>query len=102
MSRILTIQCPHCRGHLEIDSQNGEIVRKWGAQEKPPSAEDRFADALKKVQNQKKELEGKFQTSKEQLQSKKKEAQEIFEKGIRQVQQEGGKVERPQREIDLD
>ena len=102
MGKILTVQCPHCSGHLELDSQSGEIVRKWGAEEKPPSAEDRFADAFKKVQNQKQALEAKFQSSQDQLKSKKREAQELFEKGIKQVQQDGGKVERPQRDIDLD
>jgi cob(I)alamin adenosyltransferase len=63
---------------------------------------DRLGSSLKKLEEEKEGRKTLFEKTTNQLQKKKEIADKLFRQGVEQIQKEGGKVERPLRDMDLD
>jgi len=69
-----------------------------GAGEKP----DKLAATLNKLEDEKKKRQTLFEKASSDLQRKKDLAEKLFRKNVEDINKDGGKVEKPFREMDLD
>jgi cob(I)alamin adenosyltransferase len=63
---------------------------------------DRMAASLGKLEMEKERRKSLFEKTTSELQKKKEEAEKLFRQNVDQINQQGGTVEKPVREIDLD
>jgi hypothetical protein len=84
MKRELTVTCPGCHTILVIDRNNGAVLetRKKLVEE---SSGDRFADAFKKVDEDKKKRDDLFDTLGQTLAKRKKAAEELFNASLEEA-----------------
>lgn len=81
-ARTHLVECPLCRGTLEVEAQTGKVVGKWEKRDKNKPTEERFKDALEKEKETKNRLGEYFQSAQSQMDEKKKKAEEIFKKNL--------------------
>jgi cob(I)alamin adenosyltransferase len=63
---------------------------------------DRLSTTLQKLEEQKKARQTLFERTSSELQKKKDAADKLFRQSVDRIQQDGGKVEKPVRDMDLD
>ena len=96
------LECPFCKGTLEVSADSGKILQKWPAgQLQGSSPQECFGDALKKMDEAKKKREDYFSNAASQMQDKKKKAQKLFEEQVKKIKEEG-LDKPPERPFDLD
>jgi hypothetical protein len=94
------VECPFCRGRLEVDAGSGKVVNKWDAKKKSASG-DSMKDAFEKLKADQEKRKNFFETAKEELERRKREADEKFEREKERINREGD-VSRPPNPFDLD
>jgi len=87
----------HQEGGTEIPWQN---VSHEGTAAAP--SQDRLEATLHKLVDEKKKRETLFEKTAQELERKKKAAENLFRKNVDTINKDGGTVEKPFREIDLD
>ncbi|MEK7287748.1 MAG: hypothetical protein AAB091_04235 [Elusimicrobiota bacterium] len=96
------IECPFCRGTLEVGADSGKVLQKWpSGRLQGGSPEERFGDALKKMDEAKKKREDYFSNAASEMQDKKKKAQRLFEEQVKKIKKEGLETP-PERPFDFD
>ena len=73
---------------------------KTSSEISPPA--DRLGATLKKLEVEKENRKTLFEKASGQLQKKKEMADKLFRQNVDQINKDGGKVEKPFRELDLD
>jgi cob(I)alamin adenosyltransferase len=88
-----------------VNFQEGGTETAWinpsGDSPGQPQA-DRLTASLGKLEMEKERRKSLFEKTTSDLQKKKAEAEKLFKQNVDQINKEGGKVEKPVREIDLD
>ncbi len=94
------IDCPICKGRIEVDKKSGLVLRHW---EKPETKAggDPMQDAFKKMKEDKSRLESYFTNAGKSMEDKKKELEEKFEKEKKRIK-DSGDTSRPINPMDLD
>jgi cob(I)alamin adenosyltransferase len=93
-----------------INTQEGGAEASWtyseteGAKTASETAQpaDRLGATLKKLETEKEGRKTLFEKTTSQIQKKKEIADKLFRQNVDQINKEGGKVERPLRDMDLD
>jgi len=88
-----------CGGTLEVDTENGKVVRHFP--KKTRAGEDPLAEALKEVKEGVAKLEEKFKASKDREKTKLDRLDQAFREKKRKIE-ESGDTEKPLRPIDLE
>jgi len=102
MEKTIYVECPHCRGMLEVEVESGKVVNNWKHDEAPKSADERLKGALHKIEEDKKKRKDLFESTRGQLNEKKKDAADAFQKEVEKMRKEGKPIEPLKRPIDLD
>ncbi len=102
MEKTIYVECPSCKGMLEVNVESGKVVNNWKHNEMPKSAEERLKGALQKIEESKKKRKDLFESTRGELDEKKKDAQDAFQKEVEKIRKEGKPVEPPPRPFDLD
>lgn len=100
MARTVFATCPMCGGMLEVNTENGKVVRHFPKKERV-GADDALADALKEVREGSTKLEERFKASREREKHKFDKLDQTFREKKKEVE-ESGDTGRPLRPIDLD
>ena len=98
---FIQIACPECQSILIVRRRDGKLVET----RKPilkDSTGDRFEDARLKVKGLKDEVERKVEEAKARERGKMDRLNALFEEGLKKQREEGGPIEKPKREVDLD
>lgn len=98
--RTVYVTCPMCKGMLEVNTENGKVVRHFEARDKS-QAGDTLAEAVAAAKSSTARTEEKFKIAQEQERHKLKRLEETFREKKKAVE-ESGDTERPVRPIDLD
>ncbi len=89
MAKTAYIDCPHCKGMMEVDLETGQVINQWSHEEKSKSGEDRMSSALKKIEENKKKRASLFDKTKGELEGQKKKLEESFRDQIEKAKKEG-------------
>ena len=81
-ARTVYVNCPFCKGMLEVDTENGKVVRRFEAKEMPEGG-DALSEGLKAFKEGEAERERMFREAQEKERHK-------FERLERHVDQEEG------------
>lgn len=94
------IDCPVCKGRIEVDKKTGKVLRHW---EKPVVKEgaDPMQEAFKKMKADKSRLEDYFTNAGKSMEDKKKELEGQFEREKKRIK-DSGDTSRPINPMDLD
>jgi uncharacterized protein YpuA (DUF1002 family) len=101
MAKTIYVNCPFCKGMMEIDTESGELINKWSHEERSQGAEDKMSSALKKIEQDKKKRATLFDKTKGELEGQKKKLEESFREQVERAKKEGT-PEKPFRPFDLD
>lgn len=85
MSRVVRIECPQCRGTIELNLETGKILRHW-AKSAPAAAKAEDFDAL--IAKVKKRSEETLPDIDRVLEEQKRQRDEAFERAKRKAQEE--------------
>jgi len=99
-ARTVYVTCPLCGGMLEVDTENGKVVRHFKAKPKMES-EDTLIEGLKAVKAGEGVRDEKFREAREKEKSKIERIESLFREKKREVE-ESGDTSKPLRPIDLD
>lgn len=86
---------------IEVDAEDGKVLKKWAPSERAKSGEDKMKSALQKLEEEKKKREGLFDKTKLGLDEKKKRMDDAFRQGVEKIKKEG-LGEKPITPFDLD
>ncbi|MCX6356474.1 MAG: hypothetical protein NT045_01110 [Candidatus Aureabacteria bacterium] len=102
MSKARTVYatCPLCGAMLEVNIENGRVVRHFEAKEKG-SADELLSEGLKAVREGAAAREEKFKTAREHEKGKIDRIDGLFKEKKKEVE-DSGDTSRPIRQIDLD
>ena len=89
MAKTIYVDCPFCKGMMELDVESGEIINKWSHQERNQSGEDKMSSALKKIEQGKKNRANLFDKAKGELEGQKKRIEESFREQVAKAKKEG-------------
>lgn len=98
--RTVYVTCPMCKGMLEVNAENGKVVRHFEARDKTRSG-DALAEAVEAARSSAARTEEKFKAAQETEKHKLKRIEETFREKKKEVE-ESGDTGRPVRPIDLD
>ncbi len=101
MAKSFYVNCPFCKGLMEVEAASGQVVQKWSPQERAQDSGDKMSSALKKLDDAKKKRAGLFSQKKEELEENRKKVEDSFKSEVERVKKEGVK-ENPLRPFDLD
>ena len=96
----LTIKCPRCREVLEIDVEEGSVV-KHHAEQKPKPGAVSMAERLKSLKEEKVKRDAMVAESRSREKTRHQKHDEIFKK-VQEQTKEGPPTDRPLRDIDID
>ena len=88
-------------GGPEVTWTYSEVEGAKITSETAPHA-DRLGSTLKKLEAEKENRKTLFEKTSSQLQKKKEIADKLFRQNVDQINKEGGPVEKPLRDVDLD
>jgi hypothetical protein len=94
------VECPHCRGRIEVEAATGKVVGKWEPK-KASSSGDPLKDAFDKLKADDERRKTLFESAKKENERRKREADEKFEKEKERIKREKD-VTRPPNPFDLD
>ena len=97
--RTVLVACPICKGTLEVNAENGKVLRHFPYKKKSED-HDQLAEALEEVKKGTEKAEEKFKSTREKEKYKLDRLEKEFHKKKREVE-ESGDTERPIRDIDL-
>jgi hypothetical protein len=90
MERSLIVVCPCCQAELDIDIATAKVIRH-GPKSKPGEAQKAdpklFDDALKSVQNRKKEAFSAFDRAREGLKGRDQKLDSAFKDAVKRVKE---------------
>ncbi|MBD3271794.1 MAG: hypothetical protein GF384_04560 [Elusimicrobia bacterium] len=86
--------CPHCGKPVQVNSETHELSKK------NKSSNETFADALKKLNAEKKARKDQFEKKQKDLNDQKKKSDKVFKDNLDSIK-EKGLGEKPIRDIDL-
>lgn len=94
------VDCPCCKARIEVDRQNGKVLRHW---EKPEVKEgtDPMQEAFKKMKADKSRLDDYFNNAGKSMEEKKKELEEKFKQEKKRIE-DSGDTSKPINPMDLD
>jgi len=101
MGKSIYVTCATCKGLMEVDSETGDVLKKWAPTAANPDDGDKMESALKKLEADKKKREGLLEKTRDGLANQKKKLEDAFKKEVEKVKKEGVK-EKPFRPFDLD
>ncbi len=99
-ARTVYVTCPMCKGMLEVNTEDGKVVRHFEAKEKGQSG-DALADAVQAARSSAALTEEKFKAAREQEKHKMERIEKAFRDKKKEVE-DSGDTGRPIRPIDLD
>jgi cob(I)alamin adenosyltransferase len=89
-----------------LNRREGGVETIWvppsGASAEMPPQADRLSSTLQKLEEEKEKRKTLFEKSASDLEKKRQAAEKLFRSGVDQVARDGGKVEKPLRDMDLD
>jgi cob(I)alamin adenosyltransferase len=89
-----------------INAQAGGTETAWipakGSAAETGPQPDRLAATLQKIETDKQKRKTLFEMTSSEMQKRKETAERIFKQNVDQINKEGGKVEKPIRDLDLD
>jgi hypothetical protein len=100
MGRSIYVNCGFCKGLMEVDSETGDVLKKWSAKEKPADG-DVMGAALRKMEEDKKKRASLLEDTKGEMEAKRKKMEDVFRKEVDRVKKEGFK-EPPMNPFDRD
>ncbi|HRZ87067.1 MAG TPA: hypothetical protein P5287_04555 [bacterium] len=102
MPRTLYVTCPCCRELLEVDSEDGKVVKhhKSVVAEKAGSA-DLLTDIIHDVKSKDEKLDSQFRDARERERDKSKTLDDAFKKSVEKAKQDKD-IKPPVRPFDLD
>lgn len=101
MGKTIYIDCPFCKGMMEVDVQTGKIVQQWEKKGEGDQDKDKMSLAFKKLEEAKEKRKDLFLKKKGELENQRKKILGQFEKDVERVKKEGVD-ETPLRPFDLD
>lgn len=99
-ARTVYVQCPFCNGMLEVNAENGKVVRRFEAKETPEGS-DALEEGLKAVRAGESMREQMFREAQEKEKHKLERMERAFRERKREVE-ESGDVGRPESPFDLE
>jgi hypothetical protein len=100
MAKTIYVDCPYCKGMMEIDLESGKVINKWSHEERNQDAGDKMSSALKKIEEGKKKRATLFDKTKDGLEEQRKKLEESFRQQVEKAKKE--KPEKPFTPFDLD
>jgi adenine-specific DNA methylase len=98
--RTVYVTCPMCKGMLEVNTENGKVIRHFEARDRTQSG-DALAEAVQAAKCSAALTEEKFKAAQEKEKHKLKRLEETFREKKKEVE-ESGDTGRQIRPIDLD
>ena len=99
-ARTVYVNCPFCKGMLEVDTENGKVVRRFEAKEMPEGG-DALSEGLKAFKEGEAERERMFREAQEKERHKVERRERAFNEKKKEVE-ESGDVGRPPSPFDLE
>jgi uncharacterized Zn finger protein (UPF0148 family) len=99
-ARTVYVTCPFCKGTLEVNTENGKVVRHFEAKEKPESG-DTLSEAVRALKDRPAMQEAKFRAAREMEKHKIDRLESAFREKKKAIE-ESGETGKPLRPIDLD
>jgi hypothetical protein len=99
-ARTVYVNCPFCKGMLEVNTENGAIVRRFEAREMPEGS-DALSEGLKAFKEGAAQRERMFREAQEQEKRRFERIERAFREKKREVD-ESGDVGRPPSPFDLE
>ena len=89
MARTIYVNCPNCKELLEVDAEDGKVIKhfKSKAAEKGASG-DLLKDVLDEVKGKGEKLDAQFREAKEKEKEKAKTIDDVFQKKIEKAKKE--------------
>ena len=86
---------------MEVDSGSGKILEYWSPSNKGKNPGDKFSQAVKRLEEEKKKAQRNITSFQSELEEKKQKSREAFEKELRRIREEKD-TSPPPRHFDLD
>lgn len=99
-ARTVYVNCPFCKGMLEVNAENGKVVRRFEPKEIPEGG-DALSEGLKAVKEGEAQRERMFLDAREKEKHKLDRLEQAFKEKKREVE-ESGDVGRPPSPFDLE
>jgi len=99
-ARTVYVNCPFCRGMLEVNVENGKVVRRFEPKEIPDGG-DLLSEGLKAVRGGEAARERMFQDAREKEKHKLDRIERAFREKKKEVE-ESGDIGRPESPFDLE
>lgn len=99
-ARTVYVTCPFCSGMLEVNAENGTVIRRFEAKAPPPGG-DKLAEAVEEVKRGAETREEKFKAAQEKEKHKLSKLEQAFRDKKRETE-ESGDTGRPLRPFDLE
>lgn len=102
MSKTIFVNCPACQEFMEINTENGKILRHQPSKTKGKSKEQAFLEALDETKERERKLTQQFDSAKDAEKEKLKKLEEKFRKKKGKIDSGVDEDEGPVRPFDLD
>ncbi|MCB1196019.1 hypothetical protein KDK77_07520 [bacterium] len=89
MARTIYVTCPGCESLLEVNAENGAIIKHFPPQAKPSGNEDPLKHALNLAKEKDLTREDRFQKAKQEAEKHKKDLTKLFEQEKERIKKEG-------------
>ena len=99
-ARTVYVACPFCKGMLEVNVENGKVVRRFEPKEVPEGG-DLLQEGLKAVKGGEAARDRMFQDAREKEKTKLERLERAFREKKKEVE-ESGPVTRPESPFDLE
>jgi hypothetical protein len=99
-ARTVYVNCPFCKGMLEVNTENGKVVRRFEPKEIPADS-DLLSEGLKAVKGGEATRDQMFREAQEKEKHKLERLERAFKEKKKEVV-ESGDISRPESPFDLE
>jgi len=89
MARTLYVTCPHCKELLEVDAEDGKVLKHFKSTlAGRAGSSDVLTDIIQDVKSKGEKLDARFKDAKEKEKDKSKTLDDAFKKSIEKAKQD--------------
>ena len=89
MARTVFVTCPGCESLLEVNAENGKVVKHHPPSEKLKEGEDPLQKALQMMKDKAATREDRFKQAKKDEDAHKKDLTHLFDQEKKRIREEG-------------
>jgi len=102
MKQNIMVHCPCCEMILEVNPENGKVIRHFESKLKGKTKDQAFLDVLKETQGRESKLSQQFDAAKLEEKEKMKRLEEKFKEKKKKIDSGEDTEEGPLRPFDMD